>query len=77
MLGERLYTPNEAAKLLSVSRSMIYVLIDRGDLEVTKIGPRSTRISESELKAFLASRVQRVTRETPSTKRPAAATASV
>lgn len=72
MIGEKFYTLNEAARALSISRSSLYLIIGRGEIAVTRFSPRTSRIAESELSAFIASRVQRMTREPPSNKRPAA-----
>jgi excisionase family DNA binding protein len=45
-----------AAQRLGIGRTLIYQLIDRGDLRAIKIGGR-TLIPESELKRFLESRL--------------------
>jgi excisionase family DNA binding protein len=49
----RYLTPADVAQRLAVSRSMVYMLIKRRDLEATFIG-RLPRISESALAGFLA-----------------------
>jgi excisionase family DNA binding protein len=46
------YTVEEAAKLLSISRSRMYELIQAGTIQSIKIG-RSRRITEQQLRAFL------------------------
>lgn len=52
-----MFTPVDAAQILSVSRSQIYVLIKRGELESVKIGG-SRRISENQLVSFIG-RIER------------------
>ena len=47
-----LLTPEEAAKLLSVGRTTVYVLIKAGDLRPVHIG-RSCRISRAELERYV------------------------
>lgn len=47
-----MFTPVDAAKILNVSRSQVYVLLKDGALRSVKIG-RSRRISENQLKAFI------------------------
>jgi excisionase family DNA binding protein len=53
--GRLLYTPTEAAALLSISRSTIYELIARGELASVRIGA-SRRVAA----AALADYVQRL-----------------
>lgn len=45
----------EAAELLSLSRSMVYELIQAGKIETIKIG-RSRRITQKQLAAFVEQR---------------------
>lgn len=47
-----LYTPAEAAKVLSIGRSTLYSLMDSGDLPSIKVG-RCRRIRHDQLIAFL------------------------
>lgn len=47
-----MFTPLEAAKILSVSRSQIYVLLKEGELKSVKIG-RSRRISQNQLRSYI------------------------
>lgn len=49
------YSINDAAKVLDLSRSMIYRLIKDGELEAYKIGSR-TFIDSTELHRFVMSR---------------------
>jgi excisionase family DNA binding protein len=49
-----LHTVNEAAELLGVGRTTMYELINSGQLKVTRIGTRGIRISDEELKRFIA-----------------------
>lgn len=52
--GERLlYTVDEAARLLSVSRSYVYVLFRAGLLRPVKLGA-ATRVARAELMRFAA-----------------------
>lgn len=46
------YKIPDAARLLSLGRSQVYVLIAKGELESIKIG-RSRRITEDSLQTFL------------------------
>ncbi len=47
-----MFTPVDAAKILNVSRSQVYVLLKDGALRSVKIG-RSRRISENQLRRFI------------------------
>lgn len=47
------YTVTEASKLLSLSRSLVYRLIDLGEINTIKIG-RARRITSQQLEAFLS-----------------------
>lgn len=46
------YTVREAATLLSLSRSLMYELINAGKIETIKIG-RARRITSKQLEAYL------------------------
>lgn len=46
------YTVSEASRLLSLSRSLVYRLIDLGEIDTIKIG-RARRITSQQLEAFL------------------------
>ena len=46
------YTVQEAAALLSLSRSLVYELINAGKIETIKIG-RARRITSKQLEAYL------------------------
>lgn len=54
VVGDRLLTPLEVAQRLSVSRSMIYMLIQRGEMPAVYIG-RLPRVTEDGLRLYLAS----------------------
>ena len=54
------YSVDEAADLLSISRAQIYRLIDLKELETIKIG-RSRRITYAQLEAFIQ-RIEQATR---------------
>jgi excisionase family DNA binding protein len=57
-----------AMKQLAVSRTTIYRLVARGDLDLVKIGGRSSRItSESMMRLLVRQRDPRVDRRSPST----------
>jgi excisionase family DNA binding protein len=47
-----MFSPVDAAKILNVSRSQVYVLLKDGALKSVKIG-RSRRISENQLRSFI------------------------
>ena len=47
------FSPREAARELSISRSFLYILIAKGELRVAKIG-RRTVIPASEITRILA-----------------------
>ncbi|MBE9129097.1 helix-turn-helix domain-containing protein [Coleofasciculus sp. LEGE 07081] len=49
-----LHTIKEAAELLGVGRTTMYDLLNSGLLRVTKIGTRGIRISDDELKRYIA-----------------------
>jgi excisionase family DNA binding protein len=51
--SETLYTPDDCAKQLRVSRSMIYTEIKRGKLRALYVG-RLPRVTESALRDYLA-----------------------
>ena len=53
-----LLTVLEAAEALGVSRSVVYELMDRGDLQNIKIG-RSRRIPVASLEEFIARRLSK------------------
>lgn len=48
-----LYRPEEAARVLSISRAKVYELISSGALRVVHIG-RSARVPRGELERFVA-----------------------
>jgi excisionase family DNA binding protein len=52
-----LYSANDVAKALNVSRSMVYVLINEGKLRPVHIG-RSMRVPLQELNEFVARLVE-------------------
>ena len=47
-----MFSPLEAAKILNISRSQIYVLLSEGELGSVKLG-RSRRISQNQLLSFI------------------------
>ena len=52
MENKKLYTPDEIAEILSISRRTVYNYIHSSKLKATKIG-RGWRISEKHLNDFL------------------------
>ena len=51
-LQNRLYTPAEAAEILSVSTDTVYSWIRNGELPAAKLSPSTTRISGKDLMSF-------------------------
>lgn len=49
------YTISEAAALLSLSRSLVYELINAGQIDTIKIG-RARRITANQLRAYVTKR---------------------
>ena len=47
-----MFNPGDAAKILSISRSQVYVLLKSGELESVQIG-RSRRISQDQMIRFI------------------------
>ena len=52
MAGEILYTPEELAQKLKISKYTVYEMIKRGEIEAHHIG-RNIRVSESQLENYL------------------------
>jgi len=52
-----LLTISQTAKLLSLSRAMVYLLIQRGELHCIHIG-RAVRVSQAELRRWVQEREQ-------------------
>jgi excisionase family DNA binding protein len=48
-----LFTANQVAKIMGISRSQVYVLLNRGHLGSVNIG-RSRRITRGQVDAFIA-----------------------
>jgi len=48
-----LLTPEEVAKLLKVSKRTVYRWIDSGELKVARIGRKTYRVFESDVKKFV------------------------
>jgi excisionase family DNA binding protein len=53
---EKLYTVRQAAELLGMHPESVYREIRAGNIRVEKLGPRRTRIPESELARFVEER---------------------
>jgi excisionase family DNA binding protein len=47
-----MFNPRDTAKILSISRSQVYVLLRTGELESLRIG-RSRRISQDQMIRFI------------------------
>jgi excisionase family DNA binding protein len=60
---ERLLTPDDVAKRLAVSRSMVYALVKTGKLRALHVG-RLPRVTEADFAAYLAGAGRPVTPET-------------
>lgn len=52
MEGEKIYTPQEVADMLRVSRTTVYTYLNEGKLDHYKVGSK-IRISENQLKQFI------------------------
>lgn len=48
----RLFTPAEAARIMGISRSQVYILMNRGQLKSVHIG-RSRRIALGHIDSFI------------------------
>ena len=57
MLSEGLVSVSQASKLLSLSRSTLYSLMDKGELPYVKLG-RARRISKKALSELITRNVQ-------------------
>jgi excisionase family DNA binding protein len=55
---EKLYTVRQAAELLGMHPESVYREIRADNIRVEKLGPRRTRIAESELARFVAERTR-------------------
>jgi len=51
--SDDILTIQEVAKLLKVSNRTVYRWIDSGDLKVARIGRKTYRVFESDLKRFI------------------------
>lgn len=51
---ERLYRRAEIVNFLAVSDATFDRLVARGEIEVLRLGPRTVRVTQSSLTAFLA-----------------------
>ena len=52
--AEEFVTPSQAAKILGVSRTHLYKVLDLGALEYSVVGVRDRRIAMSKLNAYVA-----------------------
>jgi excisionase family DNA binding protein len=53
-MNKYLYTISEAAELLGVGRTTMYELLNSRKLMITRIGTRGIRISDDELRRYIA-----------------------
>ena len=53
--GEALFTPKQAASRLQISLEQVYRLMAAGELAYSQVGPKTRRIPESAVIAFLRS----------------------
>jgi excisionase family DNA binding protein len=56
-VSEKLLTVRQVAERLQLSRTWTFRLISSGALPSLKLGPRSRRVRESDLDAFIRARV--------------------
>ncbi len=47
---------SEVARILNISRSQAYALIQRGELPSIRLGSRAVRVTPTDLEAFIAQR---------------------
>ena len=52
-MGEKIYTLQEVADYLKVTRQTIYNYVQSGKLKANKIGTQQYRVTEKDLQAFL------------------------
>lgn len=52
--ADELVTPSQAAKILGVSRTHLYKVLDAGALPFSVVGSRDRRIAMSDLRAYVA-----------------------
>lgn len=57
MIPQRFYTPQEVSVVWRVSRSMVYTLIQRGELKAIRIG-HLPRITEEAMREYVDRRAQ-------------------
>jgi excisionase family DNA binding protein len=53
--GDDILTIDEVAKVLKVNKRTVYRWVETGDLKVARIGRKTYRVFESDLKKFLNS----------------------
>jgi hypothetical protein len=53
---DKLHTLQDVARILRCSRWMIYDRARKGELEIIKLGPQSSRVTDRSLQAFIAGR---------------------
>ena len=51
--NDNILTISEVAKLLKVSKRTVYRWVESGDLKVARIGRKTYRVFESDLKKFI------------------------
>lgn len=53
LFKDDILTIQEAAKILKVSKRTVYRWVDNGDLKVARIGRKTYRVFESDLRRFV------------------------
>lgn len=51
--GETLFNDRQAAEILKIARSTVWLYVSRGDLSPVRIGRRSTRFKGSQIRALI------------------------
>lgn len=59
MIADKMLTPQEVADRLNCSRQHVYNLIDNGDLDARRFGPRMIRVPESAVEELLSAGLDR------------------
>lgn len=55
----QLLTPQDVAERLKIDRESVYALVKRRELDAMKLGPRTLRVTEASLAAFIESHRKR------------------
>lgn len=60
MKTEKLHRVRDVERILDLSGTHIRLLIQKGELDAVRVGPRGLRVTESSLQAFIEARKDRV-----------------